>query len=533
MLTIQIGSEVRLRTAALSPDVLRSIRNHLTFRPSKPAYGARRGSAPEPVLFYVEDPTTMIAPRGALNQIRRLLAAHGIEHRFESSGVVSRPAPPRSLHDLGVQLRPYQVDAATMLLRKVQGVCVMPCGGGKTTTATAALLASGEPAIVIAHTRDILDQWRETIARIGGTEPLEVTADTCGPLHPGEVRVAMVQTLTNLGDAADAVLGSAGALVLDECHHAPATTWSALLSKCPARYRWGLTATPERSDGLGCSLEHLIGPVVYRIPTRTLIEQGWLLRPTIVPVDSGWMPADDHYPWTVRCLRCSKRTRIEDRGLFMAKGGRCARCRSRLSPTLPIDCGRLNYSKAVSDLSVDPRRVAIVTRLARLAAVTGRVVLVLLARKDACRVVRDALAELGVDAEIATGDLGKQTRRASLASIRSGQSSVIIATQLADEGLDLPSVDCVINASPGRSGGRAKQRVGRALRRAGADPLIFEIIDRGEFEGQWMARLDAYLSEYGSHSIPCGEPMSFESARSRLLSARVSETPKRRASLRF
>jgi superfamily II DNA or RNA helicase len=154
-------------------------------------------------------------------------------------------------------------------------------------------------------------------------------------------------------------------------------------------------------------------------------------------------------------------------------------------------------------------------------------------RKEACEVLRRILADLGVEAEVATGDVSKRARRSSLDSIRSGRSNVIVATQLADEGLDLPSVDVVINASPGRSGGRAKQRVGRALRRAGLDPLIFEIVDLGEFEGQWESRRAAYATEYGDRSLASRDPLSFESAMAILLDAHASERSKRPSSLRF
>lgn len=535
MAVVEIGASITLATAGLPPALVRSIRDHLTFVPKRAAYGSKRGTKPDPVLFYAEDRRRgrMVLPRGSLSEIRSIFETHRVVMEFRVSEVVSRSGGQRTLGSLSISLREYQKEAVQRLLGGVQGIAVMPCGAGKTTTATAALLASGEAGIVVAHTRDILDQWIETIERVGGERPSEVSPTNASALAPGEIRVAMVQTLTRMGRLADPVLSSSGALVLDECHHVPAATWMEILSRCPARFRWGLTATPERSDGLGFALGHLIGPVRFRISTRELIDLGFLLPPTIVPVDSSWMPSERHYPWFVRCARCSKSTRIEDRSVFVATGGRCARCRSRLAPHSPIDSGRLLYARAVNDLSVDPRRVAIVARLARLASSLGRTVLVLLARKDACEVVRSALVGLGVSAEVATGDLSKQDRRESLDSIRSGEASVIIATQLADEGLDLPSVDCVINASPGRSGGRAKQRVGRALRRAGLDPLIFEIVDRGEFEGQWESRASAYADEYGARSLASRAPLSFERARSVLLSAHASEGVKRCAGLRF
>jgi len=535
MPTLFVGATVEIPTRAIPARLLRSIRDHLTFVPRRAGFGARRGAEPEPVLFYREEArrSVLVAPRGALREIRRRFDEFGVTVSFETAEIVSRPAGAREVGGGGISLRDYQHEAARALIDAVQGVAVMPCGAGKTTTASEALLATGEAAIVVAHTRDILDQWVETIERAGGARPSEVGTDNCSPLDPGEIRVAMVQTLTRMGRLADPVLGSAGALVLDECHHVPAATWMGLLERCPARFRWGLTATPERADGLGFALGHLLGPIVFRIATRALIDRGFLLAPTIVPVDSGWAPTDRHYPWFARCPSCARGQRVADRATFLAAGVRCQRCRTAISPTEPLSPGSLIYSRAVSDLSSDPDRVALVARLARLAARLGRVVLILLARKDACERVRAALSAFGVEAEVATGDVAKRDRRGSLDLIRSGEARVIIATQLADEGLDLPSIDCVINASPGRSGGRAKQRVGRSLRRAGLDPFVFEVVDRSEFEGQWMARLGAYRDEYGQRAIASPEPLSYERARDLLLAAHASDSPKGAPSLRF
>ena len=533
MAQVQVGSVIEFDVRSVPSSVIREIRAHLTFIPKRPPFGSRRGTQPEPVLFYRMDRSRIVIPRGALTAVRRMLEAAGVQIQFEAGSVVSNAGPTRSLDSLGIRLRPYQMEAVDSIIGGVQGVVVMPCGGGKTTTAASAVLRTGEAAVVVAHTRDILDQWIETFERLSGVRPSEVGQGNLSALSPGEVRVAMVQTVDRLGRLADSVLGSAGALVLDECHHTPASTWMDVLARCPARYRWGLTATPERSDGLGVALDHLIGPVRFRIPTRVLIDQGYLLSPTIVPVDSGWQPTSVHYPWFVRCVRCGKNQRLEDLAAFESLGVRCSRCRSSIPSSEQTSPGKLLYSRAVNDLSLDPTRVAIVARLARLGKSFGRTVLILMARKDGCSAVRDALRSLGVSCEVATSDVRKADRRSSLDLIRSGEASVIVATQLADEGLDLPSVDLVINASPGRSSGRAKQRVGRALRKSGLDPLVFEVVDRGEFEGQWRARCAAYSTEYGSRTLVSADPLSFDRARSFLLSARACDKRKGRPALRF
>lgn len=535
MIKLTIASSIVVDVSQLEPQTARRLRSMLTYIPKTSTYGKPKSAKPKPVLLYTESQNrrTMTIPRGALADVRRAITDDGTQIQYEVSGVRSNVGTPCVPDDLAVSLRPYQIDAVRQMTDRVQGVVVMPCGGGKTTTASAALVCSGESGIIVCHTRDILQQWIETIDRVCMTKPEEVTKRNCSALSPGEIRVAMVQTLTKLGRLADPVLQSAGALVMDECHHVPAATWMRLLDRCPARYRWGLTATPERADGLGFALFDLIGPQIFKITTRELIDNGFLMEPTIVPVDSGWMPKHEHYPWTLRCPVCGTSHKITDRGLHAATGTRCRKCRSKIPAGSPTDSGPLLYSRAVSDLSVDPQRVAIVARLVRLAESLDRTVLVLLARKRACHVVAKQIRELGVQCEVATGDINKHARSGMLDSVRGGDCRVIIATQLADEGLDLPTVDCVINASPGRSGGRAKQRVGRSLRRSGKQPVVYEIVDRGEFEGQWMSRMSAYVHEYGRKVIYSAEPVAFADARSILLNAHTSDGSKPATDLLF
>lgn len=61
--------------------------------------------------------------------------------------------------------------------------------------------------------------------------------------------------------------------------------------------------------------------------------------------------------------------------------------------------------------------------------------------------------------------IGKKQRKAAMDEFKSGQLKTMIATSLADEGLDLPNVDLLIMVSGGRSSQKTIQRASRALRK--------------------------------------------------------------------
>ena len=61
--------------------------------------------------------------------------------------------------------------------------------------------------------------------------------------------------------------------------------------------------------------------------------------------------------------------------------------------------------------------------------------------------------------------ISKKLRKAAMDEFKSGQLKTMIATSLADEGLDLPNVDLLIMVSGGRSSQKTIQRASRALRK--------------------------------------------------------------------
>jgi superfamily II DNA or RNA helicase len=157
------------------------------------------------------------------------------------------------------QPRPFQSEALDAWRRAGgRGVVVLPTGAGKTQVAMMAIDDRRRSALVVAPTLDLVRQWYDVlratfgvpIGVIGGGEhdvkPLTVTTYDSAYLH-----------MEHLG-------ARFGLVVFDECHHLPSPTYSLAARLSLAPFRLGLTATPERADGLDAVLASLIGPTVYR-----------------------------------------------------------------------------------------------------------------------------------------------------------------------------------------------------------------------------------------------------------------------------
>ena len=460
---ITIRGQLEITAADLSLRDLEALKGMLTAAnpmwSKQQRLGLRGNDTERFIRFWAQQNGVVYLPRGSINKVRNLLRSRGYDTEFRSD-VTTNAGQPCPLTDLNVSLRPYQEEAMESLQEKVQGVLQIPCGGGKTTTTAAAMLCSGYAGMVIVHTHEILNQWVETINRLtsGLVRPriIQGSHSRFSPLAPGEVAVAMVQTLVK--HQIQPLLNSVGCFVIDEAHHAPSTIWRTVLNRCPARYRWGLTATPERSDGMGFALEHFLGPTMFQISTTDLIEQKFLVSPLIIPVATGWEAS--------------------------------AKC----------DGPPFKYAKAKKEGNESPKRLGLIVRITKRAAESGRRTLVLVSSKKACGRIARALGAEGVTAEPLTSNDSKKHRMMKLSGFQGSRIDVLVATQLADEGLDLPEIDCMVICDGGKARGRALQRIGRSLRPPDK-PVIFEMIDGGPFERQWSGRRQYYLREYGRESL--------------------------------
>ena len=154
---------------------------------------------------------------------------------------------------------PHQAEALAAWWKSGRrGTVILPTGTGKTFLAVMAIEKVARPTLIITPTLDLLRQWQDQltaffqteIGAVGGGDydyrPITVTTYDSSYIH-----------LERWGH-------KYGLLVFDEAHHLPGSTYSQAAHGSLAPFRLGLTATPERADGGELHLPELIGPIVYR-----------------------------------------------------------------------------------------------------------------------------------------------------------------------------------------------------------------------------------------------------------------------------
>lgn len=430
----RVDSGIRLARAEVPAKLQERLRRALSY--PNPAYldrlrlGLSAHGVSERLCFLGEDGDDLRLPRGSIGTLKRLAAVEGEIVSCEDR----RVQPEMRLPDLPAPpLRPYQERAVKVMERVTQGTVVIPCGGGKTRIGIGVTARLRTPALVLVHTLDLAEQWRSELKVLLG---LDAGLVGDGEVTTAPVTVALVQALARRDRGwLDGFLAGFGLLLLDEAQHVGAPTFYKIVDRCPAKYRFGLTATPKREDGLSALLDLFLGPPIAVVTHDELVEVGVLTLPTVRTVETEF--AHEYHD-------------AED------------------------------YAPMMAALAADEARNALVADTVAAEARAGHTCLVLSGRVDHCKLLVARLHAAGVTAALLVGEVAKEHRKDLLDDARAGRLSVLVATSLADEGLDLPRLSRVFLAYPGRARGRTMQRLGRLMRPhpIKANAVLFDFVDR-------------------------------------------------------
>ena len=262
---IKASKMAAMYTIPLHSLVKESIQRHkreLTMVPSDNAYG---GAPSPPFETFVETDTSFSVPRFyGFKQ-------WGQPDIFETSEGLTMTVPFKG------KLNPVQEEATTnvieALTRSPHGaMLVLPCGYGKTVCALYVAHAMKRRTLVLVHKGFLVQQWHERTkaflpgATVGKIQQNVVDADA-------DVTVAMIQSVSKR-DYPERILMNFGLIIIDEAHHMAAPVFSSALRCLPSKYVLGLSATPERKDGMTKLLHYSMGDIAYRIerkPEHTLV----------------------------------------------------------------------------------------------------------------------------------------------------------------------------------------------------------------------------------------------------------------------
>lgn len=360
-------------------------------------------SIPRHVCFYRKDGDVYVVPYGFLTELLKFdIIPYGM------------PCPKLIDEDLP-SLYEYQKKAVETVLKRVTnpimptgGVLIAPCGSGKTRIGLTVASRINGRILWITHTLALLGQSETSYKALygGGDDGIGRIAE--GKADIGKrITFSTVQTLALID--LEKIKKKFDLIIVDECHHcvgsyAKATRFNKVLSSLES-VKIGLTATPDRADGMTDSMYAILGPPLHVVDKRDLGDM-------YVPIKYEQV----HLTPDIDLTACKDRK------------------------------GTLSYSKLMNVLTEDVGRIESIIRVIEGAE---KPVLVLGCRLNFLRTMAERTGGTMLEDDITSG------------------ADITFATyQLVAEGYDRPNLRTLILASPESDPARIVQSVGRVRRKS-------------------------------------------------------------------
>ena len=354
-----------------------------------------------------------------------------------------------SASHLDVRPYPHQIEMLEDLAaeREVHGrhrnLLVAATGTGKTVVAALdykRLRASeaDQPTILfIAHRKEILEQSLRTyrdVLKDGAFGELFVGGHK--PVRRRHV-FASIQSLQQAGELERWARDHFDVIVIDEFHHAEAATYRKVLDYFTPRELLGLTATPERADGVDVAHTFFDGRVASELRLWDALSADLLVPFHYFGIADG----------------------VDLSGLRFTRGAYNIEQLNSVYTGNDARAGKV--LQALRDKVTDPNRMKAL----------GFCVSV-----EHAHYMAEVFRRAGLPSLALTGASGSDERQEGLAKLRRGEIVCLFAVDLFNEGLDIPMVDTVLMLRPTQSATIFLQQLGRGLRRA-EDKAVLTVLD--------------------------------------------------------
>ncbi len=474
--TVGLRSMVFVKKKGLSPQAMDAIRR-LAVVPNPEFYEKQRNRipmnlygktyTPRVIDCGYEDEVYLGIPRGGRQALMDLLEANGVPVQVRDERENGRPI---DVSFLG-KLRPEQEAAANALLEGEIGILQAATAFGKTVVGAYLIAARKVNTLILVNSNALQEQWKKALEQF--LEIREVVPEALrgrrkdlspiGQLGGGRkdrygfVDIANVQSMFSKKDTeaeriVKPLIRDYGMIIVDECHHGAARTHERVLGAAPARYVYGLTATPKRKDGLESIFFLHCGPIVYRHTGRETGEGQEFLR-YMIP--------------------CFTKMHLSEPVTYLEA------CNAMVDH-------RVRNTQILSD-AVD-------------AVARGRTPILLTGRTEHARNLAKALEGKADHVFLLIGSEKLKIKREKLAALRhvSDQESLILVATYSyvGEGFDFPRLDTLLLTMPISFEGRVEQYTGRIHRtcKGKAEVIVYDYVDVHVpvLERMYHKRLKAY-----------------------------------------
>lgn len=237
------------------------------------------------IKTYSYEGDDLVLPRGYMRDLLKIFHEHNINPKIIDDRISNTITYPEKLNE--VELRSYQQRAVNSAMKFDQGTIVSPTGSGKSLIGLEIIRQRGQKALIIVHRKELAIQWKNLIKDRLGIKS--------GFIGDGEwavenITVALIQSYSSQVNRVRAIANDFGTIIVDECHHIPSASFFNVLGILNGKYRYGLSATPNRRDGLSDMIYRSIGPIIENIPKSEVESGGSVVPASVIAMETGFNP---------------------------------------------------------------------------------------------------------------------------------------------------------------------------------------------------------------------------------------------------
>jgi len=335
---------------------------------------------------------------------------------------------------------------AGAVLQPRDGMICLQTGGGKTVCALYIASQLRVKTLIIVHNTFLKDQWEDRIkAFLPGVKIGHLQGETTD-VDGKDIVIAMIQSIS-MKEYPKEVFRGFGLTVIDECHHIASEVFVQAFQKITSKHMLGLSATPDRKDGLMYVIEWFLGPILYRSESGDKVDEA-------VHVE-----VYKHEPTDIEFNRIL----YNNQGVMNVAG-----MVNKLADFVPRTDMLVRIIKDILEKEPDRQLLVLSDRVQHC--------------KDICAKLDPALAAI----------LAQNVASAKRAEFCASKRVLIATYSMCKEGFDVATLNTLVMATPRPD---IDQIVGRILRTERSvrtiHPLIVDVVD-STFRRQFQARLKLY-----------------------------------------
>ncbi len=459
-LTITLSNVVKVSNAGLTIELINFLKEHLNFSSSefiiKGKIGANTYGTNRFFKLITEAESELLIPKGFIGKLVRHCTENNINFKFSDN----RKKLKEVYFNFTTQLRDNQIPILAATEKKDIGVIVAPPGSGKTVVALKIIKEKQQPALIIVHRKQLLEQWIERIEAFLGIPKHEIGKISDGKLKVGEkITIATIQSLTKHieSETENKIASSFGIVIVDECHHIPAASFSNVISKLESYYTYGLTATPFRKYNDGKLIFIHLGEIIAEIK----------------PIENKRSP-----------LVIVRNTTLE----------------------VPFDIKTDKFETLSKILAHDSTRNKLILEDVLKELKKGNRVVIISERREHIDSLHQYLKQK-FEVISLSGEDSNSSRTEKWRQLKTGNFQVLITTgQFFGEGTDIQNVNCLFLVYPFSFEGKLIQYIGR-VQRSEITPTIYDYRDiRIEYLNKLFLKRNAYYRKIERRATLFDEP---------------------------